>query len=51
METARIKDIERIIYGICTVTPMTDYYSNVCYKLLNEIILTYKTVRASEINR
>ncbi|XP_033187698.2 FAST kinase domain-containing protein 5, mitochondrial [Bombus vancouverensis nearcticus] len=50
METARVKDIERIIYGICTVTPMTDYYSNVCYKLLNEIMLTYKTIRASEIN-
>lgn len=50
METARVKDIERIIYGICTVTPITDYYRNVCHKLLNEILLTYKTTRASEIN-
>lgn len=51
METARVKDIERVIYGICTVTPITDYYRNVCQKLLNEIILTYKTTRANEINR
>ena len=50
METARVKDIERIIYGICTVTPNTDYYRNLCHKLLNEIMLTYKTTRASEIN-
>ncbi|XP_003402672.1 FAST kinase domain-containing protein 5, mitochondrial [Bombus terrestris] len=50
METARVKDIERVIYGICTVTPITDYYRNVCQKLLNEIILTYKTTRANEIN-
>lgn len=51
MEIARIKDIERIIYGICTVTPTTDYYKNICHRLLNEIMLTYKTTRASEINR
>ncbi|XP_071863720.1 FAST kinase domain-containing protein 5, mitochondrial [Bombus fervidus] len=50
METARVKDIERIIYGICTVTPITDYYRNICHKFLNEIMLTYKTTRASEIN-
>ncbi|CAD1470020.1 unnamed protein product [Heterotrigona itama] len=51
MKTARIKDIERVIYCICTIAPITDYYTNVCHKLMNEIMLTYKTTRAAEVNR
>lgn len=51
MKTARLKDIERVIYSICTIAPTTDYYTNICHKLVNEIMLTYNTTRAAEINR
>ncbi|XP_043528613.1 FAST kinase domain-containing protein 5, mitochondrial [Frieseomelitta varia] len=51
MKTARLKDIERVIYSICTVAPITDYYTNICHKFVNEMMFTYNTTRAAEINR
>ncbi|XP_017879394.1 uncharacterized protein LOC108624522 [Ceratina calcarata] len=50
MKQARLKDIERIIYGICAVTPFTNYYTDVCHRLINEIMMSYKTYRMHEIN-
>ncbi|XP_031774544.1 uncharacterized protein LOC105736416 [Apis florea] len=50
IQVARLKDIERIIFSICTIAPNNiNYYTDVCQKLINEIITTYKTSRAHEI--
>ncbi|XP_054000799.1 uncharacterized protein LOC128888171 [Hylaeus anthracinus] len=48
-ESARLKDIERIIYALCTVTPGTQY-QDTCYKIVDKLLLSYKTVRANEIS-
>ena len=49
IKSARIKDIERLIYTLCTVSPPTEYH-DACNELVNEIIDTYKTYRSEEIN-
>lgn len=51
MKTARLKDIERVIYSICTIAPTTDHYTNIYQKLVNEMMLTYNTTRMAEINK
>ncbi|XP_076236576.1 FAST kinase domain-containing protein 5, mitochondrial [Calliopsis andreniformis] len=48
MKLMRIKDIERTLYTLCTVTPYTEYH-DICNKLLNELISSYKTTRSIEI--
>lgn len=50
IKSARIKDIERLIYTLCTVSPPTEYH-DACNELVNEIIHTYKTCRSEEIQR
>ncbi|XP_076760973.1 FAST kinase domain-containing protein 5, mitochondrial [Xylocopa sonorina] len=49
LNLARLKDIERILYSLTTVTPFTTYYNDFCRKLLNEIHSSYKTYRSTEI--
>lgn len=49
IKLARIKDIERLIYTLCTVSPPTEYH-DACNELVNEIIHTYKTSRSEEIH-
>ncbi|XP_026294818.1 uncharacterized protein LOC113218594, partial [Apis mellifera] len=49
IQNARLKDIERIIYSICTIAPNTNYYTDMYEKLIKEITTTYKTTRAYEI--
>lgn len=51
VKQARLKDIERITYGICSVTPFTTYYNDICHRLINELITSYKTYRTDEIQR
>ena len=51
MKSARLKDIERILFTIYAVAPQTDYYQEIVKKLLNEIVLNYQTNRLDEINR
>ncbi|XP_076641005.1 uncharacterized protein LOC143352421 [Halictus rubicundus] len=46
--TARLKDIERILYAICTITPYSEYH-DACNRILNLLLLTYKSIRAHEI--
>ncbi|XP_076675959.1 FAST kinase domain-containing protein 5, mitochondrial [Andrena cerasifolii] len=49
IKLARIKDIERLIYTLCIVSPPTEYH-DVCNELVNEIIHTYKSCRSEEIH-
>ncbi|XP_076303366.1 uncharacterized protein LOC143221763 [Lasioglossum baleicum] len=45
--TARLKDIERILYAICTISPSSEY-RDACKRILDLLLSTYKTVRANE---
>ncbi|KZC11723.1 FAST kinase domain-containing protein 5 [Dufourea novaeangliae] len=47
-DAARLKDIERIIYALCTVTPYRKYH-DVCHELFKPIALTYNTTYSQEI--
>ncbi|CAK9825821.1 hypothetical protein ANTRET_LOCUS3758 [Anthophora retusa] len=51
VKSIRIKDIERIMFAISSITPPTKYYTDVCHELKNEIISTYQTGRAIEIQK
>ncbi|KOC59256.1 FAST kinase domain-containing protein 5 [Habropoda laboriosa] len=51
LKSIRLKDIERILYAICTLTPSTSYYTDICHKFLNEITSTFQTDRAIEIEK
>lgn len=51
IKTARIKDIERILFAIYSVAPNNDYYQEACQILMNEILETYETVRLTEVQR
>ncbi|XP_078049036.1 FAST kinase domain-containing protein 5, mitochondrial [Augochlora pura] len=46
--SARLKDIERIIYAVCTIVPHTD--NHIYNKFLNLLLSSYKTTRAKEIS-
>ncbi|XP_076619855.1 uncharacterized protein LOC143341116 [Colletes latitarsis] len=47
---ARIKDMERITYALCTLTPYTEFHEEL-YTVMDELLLTYKTRRAREIQK
>ncbi|OAD57619.1 FAST kinase domain-containing protein 5 [Eufriesea mexicana] len=51
LHSSRIKDIERILFALCTITPETDYYVAACNKIINHIMLTYTTYKAPEIHK
>ncbi|CAL7937076.1 unnamed protein product [Xylocopa violacea] len=51
LPNARLKDIERILYSVCSVTPFTAYYTDFCRILVNEILTSYKTYRSTEIEK
>ncbi|CAK9819711.1 FAST kinase domain-containing protein 5, mitochondrial [Anthophora plagiata] len=47
----RLKDIERIIHAVSIITPFTKYYADICHEITNEIMSTYRTDRAIEIEK
>ncbi|XP_043252920.1 uncharacterized protein LOC122397674 [Colletes gigas] len=47
---ARIKDMERITYALCTLAPYTELHEEL-HKVLDELLLTYKTRREKEIQK
>ncbi|XP_033341948.2 uncharacterized protein LOC117229521 isoform X1 [Megalopta genalis] len=48
--SARLKDIERIIYAVCVITPVSEYHDT-CNKFLNLLLSSYQTTRAEEISQ
>lgn len=48
IKLARLKDIERISFLVCTLTPCAEYQSE-CHEIVNELMQTYQSSRMEEI--
>ncbi|XP_031839897.1 FAST kinase domain-containing protein 5, mitochondrial [Nomia melanderi] len=46
--SARLKDIERILFCVCLITPYTEGH-DLCRRIMNPLLSTYRTTRSEEV--